>query len=142
MEMLTCLQKALSDDLQFLGDSSFKKMITLHPFSQECHILPREKWCRLEMEQSSGPTLQGGETHWPYIVTLELGTYLVDLMVKNLKISSNILNPSNDQKLIPILYHMYTFRSTRQVRHMCTSRRSRLSDYAKVILQHNQTFDS
>uniref|UniRef100_A0A3Q3N908 DNA-directed RNA polymerase n=1 Tax=Mastacembelus armatus TaxID=205130 RepID=A0A3Q3N908_9TELE len=80
-----------------------------------CDLLPREQWCKLEMEQSSGPTLQGGETSWPYIVTLELGTYLVDIMVKNLKINSDILNPAYDRKLIPVLYHMYTFRSTRQV---------------------------
>ncbi|XP_038572158.1 DNA-directed RNA polymerase, mitochondrial isoform X1 [Micropterus salmoides] len=79
------------------------------------NLLPREQWCKLEAEQSSGPTLQGGETHWPYIVTLELGTYMVDMMVKNLKINSDILNPAFDRKLIPILYHMYTFRSTRQV---------------------------
>uniref|UniRef100_A0AAX7TAQ7 DNA-directed RNA polymerase n=1 Tax=Astatotilapia calliptera TaxID=8154 RepID=A0AAX7TAQ7_ASTCA len=78
-------------------------------------VLPREQWWKLEMEQSSGPTLQGGETSWPYIVTLELGTYMVDMMVKNLKINSDILNPAYDRKLIPILYHMYTFRSTRQV---------------------------
>lgn len=73
------------------------------------------------MEQTSGPTLQGGETHWPYIVTLELGTYMVDLMVKTLKINSDILNPAYDRKQIPILYHMYTFRSTRQVEYsMCS----------------------
>lgn len=82
--------------------------------------LPREQWCKLEMEQSSGPTLQGGNTSWPYIVTLELGTYLVDIMVKNLKINSDILNPAQDRKLIPILYHMYTFRSTRQVQWKCS----------------------
>lgn len=43
-------------------------------------------------------------------------------MVKNLKINSDILNPAYDRKLIPILYHMYTFRSTRQVQckyHFC-----------------------
>ncbi|KAF7655790.1 hypothetical protein LDENG_00050760 [Lucifuga dentata] len=78
-------------------------------------VLPREQWCKLETENSLGPTLQGDEAQWPYIVTLELGTYMVDLMVKNLKINSDILNPANDKKLIPILYHMYTFRSTRQV---------------------------
>uniref|UniRef100_A0A667WWS5 DNA-directed RNA polymerase n=1 Tax=Myripristis murdjan TaxID=586833 RepID=A0A667WWS5_9TELE len=78
-------------------------------------VLPREQWCQLETEHSSGPTLQGDETHWPYTVTVELGTYMVDLMVKNLKINSDILNPACDRKLIPILYHMYTFRSTRQV---------------------------
>ncbi|KAM3876120.1 DNA-directed RNA polymerase, mitochondrial [Diretmus argenteus] len=78
-------------------------------------VLPREQWCKLEAEHSSGPTLQGDETHWPYIVTVEIGTYMVDMMVKNLKINSDILNPAFDRKLIPILYHMYTFRSTRQV---------------------------
>ncbi|KAM7012929.1 DNA-directed RNA polymerase, mitochondrial [Tautogolabrus adspersus] len=83
--------------------------------SEAYYILPREQWCALEMEQSSGPTLQGGEIHWPYIVTLELGTFMVDMMVKNLKINSDILNPAYNRKLIPILYHMYTFRSTRQV---------------------------
>ncbi|MED6233153.1 hypothetical protein ATANTOWER_007575, partial [Ataeniobius toweri] len=79
------------------------------------NVLPREQWCKLEMEQRSGPTLQGGEASWPYIVTLELGTFMVDMMVKNLKINSDILNPACDRKLIPILYHMYAFRSTRQV---------------------------
>ncbi|XP_053177815.1 DNA-directed RNA polymerase, mitochondrial [Scomber japonicus] len=78
-------------------------------------VLPREQWCKLETEHCSGPTLHGGENHWPFIVTLELGTYLVDIMVKNLKINSDILNPAFDRKRIPILYHMYTFRSTRQV---------------------------
>ncbi|XP_061593708.1 DNA-directed RNA polymerase, mitochondrial isoform X2 [Cololabis saira] len=77
--------------------------------------LPREQWHKLETEQSSGPTLQGSKTSWPYTVTLDLGIFMVDLMVKNLKINSDILNPANDRKLIPILYHMYTFRSTRQV---------------------------
>nr|XP_046247511.1 DNA-directed RNA polymerase, mitochondrial isoform X2 [Scatophagus argus] len=83
--------------------------------TKECGVLSREQWCKLEAEQSSGPTLHGGETHWPYIITLELGTYMVDLMVKTLKISDDILNPADNRKLIPILYHMYTFRSTWQI---------------------------
>ncbi|KAM4738485.1 DNA-directed RNA polymerase, mitochondrial [Anableps anableps] len=83
--------------------------------TQVYNALPREQWCKLEMEQCSGPTLQGEETSWPYIVILELGTFMVDIMVKNLKINSDILNPAYDRKLIPILYHMYAFRSTRQI---------------------------
>ncbi|XP_072294231.1 DNA-directed RNA polymerase, mitochondrial [Eucyclogobius newberryi] len=78
-------------------------------------VLPRERWCELEVENTVGPSLKGAENNWPFIVSLELGTYMVDLMVKNLKINSDILNPAYDRKLIPILYHMYTFRSTRQV---------------------------
>ncbi|XP_068581990.1 LOW QUALITY PROTEIN: DNA-directed RNA polymerase, mitochondrial [Cebidichthys violaceus] len=83
--------------------------------TKEYDVLPSEQWSKLELEHSSGPSLQGGETHWPYIVSLELGTYMVDMMVKNLKINSDILNPAFERKRIPILYHMYTFRSTRQV---------------------------
>ncbi|XP_034387343.1 DNA-directed RNA polymerase, mitochondrial isoform X2 [Cyclopterus lumpus] len=83
--------------------------------TKEYSVLPSEHWCKLELDQTSGPSLQGGETHWPYIVSLELGTYMVELMVKNLKINSDTLNSAFERKSIPILYHMYTFRSTRQV---------------------------
>ncbi|KAL6107719.1 polrmt [Pungitius sinensis] len=83
--------------------------------TKECVVLPSEYWAKLERDESSGPSLQGGETHWPYIVSVELGTYMVDLMVKNLKMNSDVLNPAFERKLIPILYHMYTFRNTRQV---------------------------
>ncbi|XP_056132232.1 DNA-directed RNA polymerase, mitochondrial [Lampris incognitus] len=83
--------------------------------SPECNNLPRVQWCKLEGEQSSGPTLQGDDTQWPYITTVEVGAHLVDLMVKNLKMNSDILDPDQTRKLIPMLYHMYTFRSTRQV---------------------------
>ncbi|XP_059197973.1 DNA-directed RNA polymerase, mitochondrial [Centropristis striata] len=83
--------------------------------TKEYDVLPSEQWCKLEAEHSSGPTLQGVETHWPYAVTVELGTYMMELMVKNLKINSDILNPAFDRKRIPIIYHMYTFRDTRQI---------------------------
>ncbi|XP_037530208.1 DNA-directed RNA polymerase, mitochondrial [Nematolebias whitei] len=80
-----------------------------------CKVLPREQWCQLEVEQGIGPLLQGGKSSWPFSITLELGTHLLDLMVKSLKINSDILKPSPSQKLIPILYHMYTFRSNLQI---------------------------
>ncbi|KAK7889631.1 hypothetical protein WMY93_025191 [Mugilogobius chulae] len=83
--------------------------------TQASSVLPRERWNELETNNTNGPTLRGAEANWPYIVTLELGIYLMDLMVKNLKINSDILNPAYERKLIPVLYHMYTFRSTRQM---------------------------
>uniref|UniRef100_A0A8C7DV69 DNA-directed RNA polymerase n=1 Tax=Oncorhynchus kisutch TaxID=8019 RepID=A0A8C7DV69_ONCKI len=78
-------------------------------------VLPRERWWKLEAEHSSGPSLLGDNTQWPHTVVVELGTYLVDLMVKHMKVNSDILNPANDRKFIPVLYHMYTFRSNKQV---------------------------
>ncbi|XP_062311594.1 DNA-directed RNA polymerase, mitochondrial isoform X2 [Osmerus eperlanus] len=78
--------------------------------------LPREHWCRVEAAQASGPSLQGDDAPWPPMLVLELGTFLVELMVKHLQVRSNILNPQQtDSKMVPILYHMYTFRSVKQV---------------------------
>uniref|UniRef100_H3CZ71 DNA-directed RNA polymerase n=1 Tax=Tetraodon nigroviridis TaxID=99883 RepID=H3CZ71_TETNG len=108
--------------------------------TKECENLPREQWCKLETEQRSGPSLQGGESHWPYIVTLELGTYMVDLMVKNLKINSDILNPAHDRKLIPVLYHMYAFRSTRQIGFI--KPHPILSQMQQEAMETKLTFDS
>uniref|UniRef100_UPI0037E77CFC DNA-directed RNA polymerase, mitochondrial n=1 Tax=Semicossyphus pulcher TaxID=241346 RepID=UPI0037E77CFC len=108
-------QKIRNQKVEKLGNIYNAYTDLLAKDSKAYEVLSREQWCKLELEHRSGPTLQGEEAHWPYIVTLELGTYLVDMMVKNLKIHSDILNSANDRKLIPILYHMYTFRSTRQV---------------------------
>ncbi|XP_055717833.1 DNA-directed RNA polymerase, mitochondrial [Salvelinus fontinalis] len=83
--------------------------------SKEFDVLPRERWWKLEAEHSSGPSLLGDETHWPHMVVVELGTYLVDLMVKHMKVNSDTLSSAYDRKLIPVLYHMYTFRSNKQV---------------------------
>ena len=102
---------------------------------QEYDVLPREQWCKLEAEQSSGPTLRAGESHWPVAVTLELGTYMVDMMVKNLKMYSNILSPSSEKKLIPILYHMYTFRSLRQVQWSLTGISKKPAHLVAIVLK-------
>uniref|UniRef100_A0A8C7QER3 DNA-directed RNA polymerase n=1 Tax=Oncorhynchus mykiss TaxID=8022 RepID=A0A8C7QER3_ONCMY len=83
--------------------------------SKDFDVLPRERWWKLEAEHNSGPSLLGDNTQWPHTVVVELGTYLVDLMVKHMKVNSDILNPANDRKFIPVLYHMYTFRSNKQV---------------------------
>ncbi|KAL4658925.1 DNA-directed RNA polymerase, mitochondrial isoform X1 [Arapaima gigas] len=84
--------------------------------SEKCDLLPREHWVKLESElMSSGPSFTSNDTQWPQSLVVYLGTHLVDLIVQQLKLFSNILNPGKAKKLIPVLYHMYTFRSNRQV---------------------------
>lgn len=83
--------------------------------SQPSSVLPREQWSTLEAEQAAGPSLLSDDTPWPHMLVIQLGIFLVDLMVRELKIPNNILNPAQENKLIPVLYHMYTFRSNRQV---------------------------
>ncbi|KAI4885324.1 hypothetical protein NFI96_024392 [Prochilodus magdalenae] len=79
------------------------------------NILPREQWNRLEMERSAGPSLLSDDASWTPVLVIQLGSFLVDLLVRELKFQNNILNPTQEKKLIPALYHMYTFRSNRQV---------------------------
>ncbi|XP_061833867.1 DNA-directed RNA polymerase, mitochondrial [Nerophis lumbriciformis] len=109
------LQKCRNDVLEKLGNIYNAYIDLLAKDTKVCNVLPREQWSKLEAECPSGPTLQGCESSWPDMIILELGTYLLDLMVNNLKINSDILNPAHTRKRIPILYHMYTFRSTRQI---------------------------
>nr|XP_055073574.1 DNA-directed RNA polymerase, mitochondrial [Misgurnus anguillicaudatus] len=79
------------------------------------HLLPREFWESLEMERSNGPSLLNDDTPWPQMLMVQLGGLLVDIMVRELKIQSNILNSTPEERLIPVLYHMYTFRSSRKI---------------------------
>uniref|UniRef100_A0A8C4VU03 DNA-directed RNA polymerase n=1 Tax=Gopherus evgoodei TaxID=1825980 RepID=A0A8C4VU03_9SAUR len=75
--------------------------------------LPREYWEKLEA--SSGSSLLSKDCTWPHILMVQLGTHMVELLVQVIKVQSNILNPSLEAKLIPVLYHVYSFRSSRQI---------------------------
>ncbi|CAM4628157.1 DNA-directed RNA polymerase, mitochondrial isoform X1 [Lepidochelys kempii] len=75
--------------------------------------LPREYWEKLEA--SSGSSLLSKDCTWPHILMVQLGTHMVELLVQVIKVQSNILNPSLEVKLIPVLYHVYSFRSSRQI---------------------------
>lgn len=133
-------QKHKNQTLEKLANLYYAYTDLLAKDTKEYNVLPREQWRKLEMEQSSGPVLQGEETSWPYTVTLELGTCILDIMIKNLKIKSNILNPAYDRKLIPILYHMYTFRSTRQIGFI--KPHPILSQILQEAMETKLTFDS
>ncbi|MEE6487468.1 hypothetical protein FKM82_014912 [Ascaphus truei] len=95
-------------------------------YSEYCHLLARdgkvsrllarELWEQLEEEQFGGSSLQNTETPWPRILLMQLGAHLVDLMVQAVKVQSNLLSPKGAHKLIPVLYHMYSFQSNHQVR--------------------------
>ncbi|XP_035379242.1 DNA-directed RNA polymerase, mitochondrial isoform X1 [Electrophorus electricus] len=77
--------------------------------------LPREHWSSLEAETHAGPSLLSDDAPWPLTLIIELGSFLVDLMLRELKVCKDILSPSPEGTLIPVLYHMYVFRSNRQV---------------------------
>uniref|UniRef100_A0A9J8ALY9 DNA-directed RNA polymerase n=1 Tax=Cyprinus carpio carpio TaxID=630221 RepID=A0A9J8ALY9_CYPCA len=110
-------QKSHSQMIEKLGSiyNLYSELLANDTEVQTNGMLPRECWASLEMQRSSGPSLLSDDTPWPMVLMVQLGSFLVDLMVRELKIWSNILNPAQEKKLIPVLYHMYTFRSNHKI---------------------------
>ncbi|XP_060089470.1 LOW QUALITY PROTEIN: DNA-directed RNA polymerase, mitochondrial [Heteronotia binoei] len=79
------------------------------------HYLPREYWEQLEVEANFSPSLVTQECVWPHSLLVQLGLHLVELLVQVLKMESNLLTLGLEPKLIPVLYHVYSFRSGRQI---------------------------
>ncbi|KAM6332267.1 DNA-directed RNA polymerase, mitochondrial isoform 2-T2 [Alca torda] len=83
--------------------------------SQPDKHLPREYWEKLVAEAGFGPSLNLKDCSWPYMLVMRLGMHLLELLVQAVKVPRNILSPRLEPKLIPVLYHIYSFRSSWQV---------------------------
>ncbi|XP_025938080.1 DNA-directed RNA polymerase, mitochondrial [Apteryx rowi] len=83
--------------------------------SQPNEYLPREYWEKLVAEAGFGPSLNFKDCSWPYMLLLRLGMHLLEILVQAVKVPRNILNPRLESKHIPVLYHVYSFRSSWQV---------------------------
>ncbi|NXA55680.1 RPOM protein, partial [Nothocercus julius] len=83
--------------------------------SQPDNYLPREYWEKLVAETGFGPSLSLKDCSWPYMLHMRLGMHLLELLVQSVKVPRNILNPRLESKLIPVLYHIYSFRNSWQV---------------------------
>ncbi|NXF38379.1 RPOM protein, partial [Nyctibius bracteatus] len=77
--------------------------------------LPREYWEKLVAEAGFGPSLSLKDCSWPYVLLMRLGMHMLELLVQAVKVPRNILNPRLEPRLIPVLYHIYSFRSIWQV---------------------------
>ncbi|XP_055563148.1 DNA-directed RNA polymerase, mitochondrial isoform X1 [Falco cherrug] len=82
---------------------------------QPDNYLPREYWEKLVAEAGFGPSLNLKGCSWPYVLLVRLGMYMLELLVQSVKVPRNILSPHLEPKLIPVLYHVYSFRSSWQV---------------------------
>ncbi|KAL1251338.1 hypothetical protein QQF64_019134 [Cirrhinus molitorella] len=133
-------QKSHSQMIEKLGSiyNSYSELLAND--TETNGMLPREYWMSLEMERFSGPSLLSDDTPWPLVLMVQLGSFLVDLMVHELKIWSNILNPAQEKKLIPVLYHMYTFRSNHKIGFI--KPHPIVTQIQRVAMETKLTFDS
>ncbi|NWI54063.1 RPOM protein, partial [Calyptomena viridis] len=83
--------------------------------SQPDQYLPREYWEKLVAEAGFGTSLNLRDSSWSFVLLTRLGMYMLELLVKSVKVPRNLLNPRLNSKSIPVLYHIYSFQSTWQV---------------------------
>ncbi|XP_023368396.1 DNA-directed RNA polymerase, mitochondrial isoform X3 [Otolemur garnettii] len=71
--------------------------------------LPRQYWEALE------PPKALREQPWPVPVLLQLGRQLAEILVQAVQMPGSLAAPQGSCRLIPVLYHVYSFRSYRQI---------------------------
>lgn len=75
----------------------------------EAPQLPRQYW------EALGPPEAPHEQPWPLSVLVQLGKKLAEMLVEAVRMPGSVAAPQGPGTLIPVLYHVYSFRSFRQV---------------------------
>lgn len=71
--------------------------------------LPRQHW------EALGAPEAPHEQPWPLPVVAQLGKQLAEVLVQTVRMPGHLAERQGSCKLIPVLYHVYSFRSFRQV---------------------------
>uniref|UniRef100_A0A8I3NYX4 DNA-directed RNA polymerase, mitochondrial n=1 Tax=Canis lupus familiaris TaxID=9615 RepID=A0A8I3NYX4_CANLF len=103
-------RKQLSSQVQALQQRYYRY---LHLLASDTQVaaphLPRQYW------EALGPPEAPHEQPWPLPVLVELGKRLAELLVETVRIPGSLAAPQGACTLIPVLYHVYSFRSFRQI---------------------------
>ncbi|KAM7140978.1 DNA-directed RNA polymerase, mitochondrial [Molossus nigricans] len=103
-------RKQLTEEVQALQWRYFKY---LHLLASDTEVavscLPRQHW------EALGAPEVPHEQPWPLTVVVQLGKQLAEVLVQTVKMPSHLAQRQGTRKLIPVLYHVYSFRSFRQI---------------------------
>ncbi|KAL1783071.1 DNA-directed RNA polymerase, mitochondrial isoform X1 [Sigmodon hispidus] len=103
-------QKQVTDHVQKLSQQYTQYLRLLASDTKvEPPCLPREYW------ESLGPLETPLQQPWSVAVLLQLGKQLAELLVQAIQMPRSLGAPQGSCRLIPVLYHVYSFRSYRQV---------------------------
>ncbi|KAM3852365.1 DNA-directed RNA polymerase, mitochondrial [Vipera latastei] len=83
--------------------------------NQVNNFLPREYWEKLRAEAGCSPSLISKQVVWPPSLLVQLGFQLIELMVQTLKLDHSLLPSLPEETVIPVLYHVYSFRGIKQI---------------------------
>ncbi|XP_051828395.1 DNA-directed RNA polymerase, mitochondrial [Antechinus flavipes] len=101
-----------------LDELKRKYMNYLHLLAKDTQLdscLPREHWEALESETTISSDFFIQEKVWPDVVLVQLGTQLVEILVQSIRMPTNLFSSQAEKKLIPVLYHVYSFLSVKQI---------------------------
>nr|XP_044991020.1 DNA-directed RNA polymerase, mitochondrial isoform X2 [Jaculus jaculus] len=103
-------QRQLSHQVKELEQRYFQYLQLLASDTQvETPYLPRQYW------EALGPPEPPLQSPWPMRLLLELGNQLTELLVQAVQMPRSLVAPQGSCRLIPVLYHVYSFRSFRQI---------------------------
>ncbi|XP_021060015.1 DNA-directed RNA polymerase, mitochondrial [Mus pahari] len=102
-------QKQITNHVQKLGQWYSQYLRLLASDTQVAPCLPREYW------ESLGPLETPLQQPWAVPVLLQLGKQLAELLVQAVQMPRSLAARQGAQRSIPVLYHVYSFRSYRQV---------------------------
>lgn len=71
--------------------------------------MPRQYW------EALGAPVAPHEQPWPLSVLVQLGKKLAEVLVEVVRMPGSLATRQGSCTLIPVLYHVYSFRSFRQV---------------------------
>ncbi|XP_059244398.1 DNA-directed RNA polymerase, mitochondrial isoform X1 [Mustela nigripes] len=99
-----------SSRLQALQERYYQYVRLLASDTQvEAPQLPRQYW------EALGPPEAPHEQPWPLSVLVQLGKKLAEMLVEAVRMPGSVAAPQGPGTLIPVLYHVYSFRSFRQI---------------------------
>ncbi|XP_050995812.1 DNA-directed RNA polymerase, mitochondrial [Acomys russatus] len=102
-------RKQVTNHVQKLGQQYSQYLRLLASDTQVMPCLPREYW------ESLGPLEGPLQKPWSLAVLIQLGKQLAELLVQAVQMPRSLVAPQSTSRLIPVLYHVYSFRSYRQV---------------------------
>uniref|UniRef100_A0A4W2EUX7 DNA-directed RNA polymerase n=1 Tax=Bos indicus x Bos taurus TaxID=30522 RepID=A0A4W2EUX7_BOBOX len=100
-------RKRLRNQVEELEQRYFEYLHLLASDTQPC--LPRQRWEALGVPEAPP------EQPWPVSVLVQLGKQLAEVLVRAVQMPSSLAAPRGPSTLIPVLYHVYSFRSFRQI---------------------------
>eukprot|EP00069_Balaena_mysticetus_P010518 bmy_06635T0 len=103
-------RKQLRNEVQELEQRYSKYLHLLASDTQVAEpCLPRQHWEALGVPEAPH------EQPWPMSVVVQLGKQLAEVLVRAAQMPSSLAAPRSPGTLIPVLYHVYSFRSFRQI---------------------------